>query len=253
MNVIRVVNFKDGDLGIKLNPQAIDGEPLEPTGITGQAFRRMPIYPASQRIDLDSAQELDPRVPQIRVGSDTTNAALVGVAEPAEGSAAIMRQAHQPADSFRNLGLDVGFAGLFSEQETDLALVTGEHFSTALNLRDPGNTILVTDDRPARMKRAAAPIAANDSAIHAQTTHDGGAVVGLLSAQHLQTALLDFHDAIHLGDVLGADHLADASGIGLGLIGVGAVLGTASVGLDQPGLSDSRYSDLNSKKIGVKG
>ena len=56
---------------------------------------------------------------------------------------------------------------------------------------------------------------------------------------------MDFHNTISIGGVLGSDNLGDANSIGAGTLSIGA-------SFDSKQLSDDKYTDLGSKKIGVK-
>ena len=67
-----------------------------------------------------------------------------------------------------------------------------------------------------------------------------------ISARHIEYALMDFHDAINIGTTLGGDNLGDSSSIGVGSLTVGTAF-------DSKQLSDDKYTDLGSKRIGVKG
>lgn len=233
---IKVSNFKNGAMGIKL------GDGTASALINGVDSRELlDLWGGNRFMDVQP-EPVDRISPSPAVDQVTTGRTYHPVAndlayQPAtnsvQGDAALTGTGAQPA------ALAGQYADLFADPLAQVPLVTGEAMVSAIDMHLPasGNTGK-SGAPPSRTLLGQAQVSFLDPAFMA---NDAG-----LNPRQIEYALMDFHNAISLGSGLGSETLGDSSSIGVGTLAIGG-------GLDKPNLSDDKYTDLGSKKIGVKG
>ncbi len=230
---IKVVNFKNGQLGISLIALAAnDGSP-EPLGLTGQPFTRAtrPVSAATVAGNLGATRGTIEPAPPLdgSVAASVGNAPDAALGDHASGSS--------PSESNAAASLDDSAYGeLFSDPLASLPMVTGENVYQAINTH---HSLTPKTRSAAAINTLPAP--GNVSFLDPTFMANEG-----ISARHIEYALMDFHDAINIGSALGNDNLGDSFSIGVSSLTVGTAF-------DSKQLSDDTYTDLGSKRIGVKG
>jgi len=220
---IRVVNFKNGALGITLSEGAanIDGN-IEFPALTGPftGATNRPVDTVTGHLDIGSG-----KIEPAPAGGEPGGALSFAVS----GTSSSQPQAAATLDGG-------AYGDLFSDPLASLPLVTGDNVNQAI------------DTHYSLTSKAANKVAGNTLPAPGNVTFlDPGFMANEgISARHIEYALMDFHDAMNIGANLGGDNLGDSTSIGVGSLTVGAAF-------DSKQLSDDKYTDLGSKRIGVKG
>ena len=238
---MKLLNFKNGSLGIVLGD--------------GSSSALQPVVLAPDIVDFDNGNRVVhlPASPVDRITPLPTGLPVGGNGSPIISGDGIPLPIPDTAvsnykDSSINkngvgggtvtaaIALPGDFSDLFKDPTVNVSPLTGEHVNNAIalssaqslgaNQRNAAtNTFGITTTflNPADLQ--------NDFGIH---------------PRQIEYALMDFHSAISIDNMLGGDSLGDAGNIGVGTLSIGA-------SFDSKQLSDDKYTDLGSKKIGVKG
>lgn len=232
---MKLLNFKNGSLGITLGD--------------GSSGALQPVVLAPEIVDFDSGNRVVhlPASPVDRITPFPTGLPVGGNGSPILSGDGIplpipdtavsnIKHGNGAITTTAAVALPGDFSDLFKDPTVNVSPLTGAHVNNAIALssaQSPGASqrnaaastfgITTTFLSPAELQ--------NDFGIH---------------PRQIEYALMDFHNAISLNGLLGGDSLGDAGNIGVGTLSIGA-------SFDSKQLSDDKYTDLGSKKIGVKG
>ncbi len=234
---IKLSNFKNGALGIKL------GDGTANALISGVDSRELlDLWGGNRFMDVP-VEPIDRISPVPPVEATTGGRAYKPVANDVEYQALnnVSNVDIETASANRNaVPLEGQYAELFSDPLAQVPLVTGASVASAIDMHLPSTPAQTSKSagvaRQFLFGESNAEMLASSFA-----TNDAG-----VNPRQIEYALMDFHNAISLGGGLGGENLGDATSIGVGTLAIGG-------SLDKPTLSDDRYTDLGSKKIGVKG
>ncbi len=255
-NNIKIPNFTNGMLGIKLG----DGSPAALAAITdanvggdyagvGNDTWRNPEFDSFALQNGNESARIANAFATRRAAADVGNTVLIptsdsqniasGEQPPVDTS---INVAQPDAASKKSAALDstAGFGNLFADPMADVPLLSGEQVNQAIATTRTKTTPIAH----VRSATASTAFASSlvDQPINAWFMGNNAGI----SPRNVEYALLDFHDAINIGTGLGGENLGDAASLTVGSLAMGGAL-------DKPQLSDDRYTDLGSKRIGVKG
>ena len=234
---LKLVNFKNGALGITL------GDGSSSALLTGVDSRgTLDLWGGNRTIDLPnhSIDRVGPVPPVLPVGD--ANGSLPsgdGIVPPTalDSPVATVRSYVAGGSTSAKVALNGDFGDLFTDPTVNVPLLTGDHVNTAIELSS--SQALKASPRTSALS---VPFGITTTFLNpADLQNDFG-----INPRQIEYALLDFHNAVSIGSLLGSDSLGDASSIGIGTLSIGA-------SFDSKQLSDDKYTDLGSKKIGVKG
>ena len=235
---MKLVNFKNGALGITLGDGTSSA--LLNGGIGNKEI--LDLWGGNKIIDIPFARR-DPIVsspnpdPSGEAPIDASSNFATGASNDAQYLASVnTNSADAPTAKSAPVALAGEYAALFTDPLAEVPLLTGEHIDTAINLARADNL--------GAAKGSPVLTRAFGSAGYFQRI-DFTSEIGV-NPRQIEYALMDFHNVISLGGALGSDNLGDATNIGVGTLSIGS-------SFDNKQLSDDKYTDLGSKKIGVKG
>ena len=178
---IRVINFKNGALGISLAEGAAgDVSANEPVGISGQAYSRVK-RPVTSADNLIGAGQ--PAIPVDGAGDSPATGESASAPKLASMTSSAAHRQSAP-------GMDGGaYADLFVDPLVTLPLVTGENVNQAISTH-----YSITPKASSKIASHGLPVAGNVTFLEPGSLTNEG-----ISARHIEYALMDFHDAINIG------------------------------------------------------
>ena len=234
---VKLANFKNGALGIKLGDGS--GAALLAGDTSNQEI--VDLWGGNRVIDLPPtpSEIISPLPP----GSQSSGRRNPSVTDEGQSAAADSATSVKPnnsniasiASATVSVALNGDYAELFSDPNASMPLLTGKHVVAALE-RNPSQ-----DFKAGKRELALSGLFGTSTFLNPTDMYNDFGV----HPRQLEYALMDFHNAIAIAGVLGGDYLGDANGISAGTLSMGA-------SFDNQKLADDKYTDLGSRKIGVK-
>jgi RTX calcium-binding nonapeptide repeat (4 copies) len=237
---VKLVNFKNGALGIKLGDGSstalLTGSTDNTEVLDSWGRNRFTELPTEPRDPIAPTLPVD----QPSYGNDhRTVAGISDFASYTSGDNASSPISQTVAVQSNDVNVkvrDKEISDFFSDPVGKIPLVTGAHIDLAIA---SSNSTAFDTTKP--IQQVPHLFSASSFFNPADVNNSFG-----INVRQIDYALIDFHNAVSISSTLGSENLGDTSNIGVGTISIGT-------SFDKQPLSDDKYTDLGSKKIGLKG